>query len=180
MNEILQYRLTIGWNTKGIRIKKKDKKGKERYSGKILILKLIDNVCKYYNIPSIIGFDRRGVPYIRGYDYELCNIRPISTRKNKFNYYYHIDLYNIYNKKMVIDIYHGKYRNRKLGTVAKALLGKGKLEDLDGERIQQLPKDKQLEYVIRDATLVMDLSRHNNYEILDLMNAISSNYTSSI
>ncbi len=74
---------------------------------------------------------------------------------------------------MVIDIYHGKYRNRKLSTVSKALLGKGKLEDLDGKRIQQLPKDKQLEYVIKDASLVMDLSRHDNYEILDLMNAIS-------
>jgi DNA polymerase, archaea type len=173
MSEILQYRLTIGYNTKGIRIKKIDKKGNERYSGIDSDLKIIDDVCKYYNIPSIVGFDRRGVPYIRGYDYELRKISPFHFEKNKFNYYYHIDLYNIYNKKMVIGIYHSKYRDRKLSTVSKALLGKGKLEGLDGQIIQKLSTDKQLAYVIKDASLVMDLSRHNNYEILDLMNAIS-------
>ncbi|WP_148686800.1 DNA polymerase domain-containing protein [Candidatus Nitrosocosmicus hydrocola] len=173
MLEILKYRLTIGWYTKGIRIKKKDKKGKERYSGKDSDLKIIDNVCKYHNIPSIIGFDKRGVPYIRGYNKELCNNDPFYSQKNRFDYYYHIDLYNVYDKKMVIDIYHGKYRDRKLSTVSKVLLGNGKLEDLDGRRIQQLPKDKQIEYVIRDASLVMDLSRHDNYALLDLMNAIS-------
>ncbi len=174
MFEILQYELTIGWNTKGIRIKNVDKKGNEKYSGNDSDLKLIDNACRYYNIPSIIGFNRRGVPYIRGYEYELQKISPYYSEKNKFSYYYHIDLYNVYNKKIVIGIYHGKYPNRKLSTVSKALLNKGKLEDLDGKRIQQLPKYKQLEYVIKDALLVMDLSRHDGYKILDLMNAIST------
>jgi DNA polymerase elongation subunit (family B) len=173
MYEILKYRLTIGWYTKGIRIKIKDKKGKERFSGKDSDLKIIDNVCKYYNIPSIVGFDTRGVPYIRGYDKELCCISPSYYEKNRFNYYYHIDLYNVYDKEMIRGIYHGKYRDRKLNTVSKVLLGKGKFEDLDGKSIQQLPKDKQLEYVINDASLVMDLSRVDNYAILDLMNAIS-------
>ena len=173
MSEILKYRLTIGWYTKGIRFKIIDKKGRERYSGKDSDLKIIDNVCKYHNIPSIIRFDKRGVPYIRGYDKQLCNNDHFYSQKNRFDYYYHIDLYNVYDKKMVIDIYHGKYRDRKLSTVSKALLGKGKLEDLDGRRVQQLPKDKQIEYVIRDASLVMDLSRYDNYAILDLMNAIS-------
>ena len=149
MFKILQYKLTIGWNTKGIRIKKVDKKGDEKYSGKDSDLKIIDNICKYYNIPSIVGFDRRGVPYIRGYGYELCNISPFYSGKNKFNYYYHIDLYNVYDKKMIRGIYHGKYRNQKLSTVSKALLGKGKFEDLDGKCIQRMPKEKQLEYVSR-------------------------------
>jgi DNA polymerase, archaea type len=36
-----------------------------------------------------------------------------------------------------------------------------------------LPKQKQIDYVSQDAKLVMKLSKHNNYEILDLMNAIS-------
>ena len=81
MSEILQYRLTIGWYTKGTRIKKKDKKGNERYSGKDSDLKIIDDACKYYNIPSIIGFDRRGVPYIRGYEYELRKISPHSCHE---------------------------------------------------------------------------------------------------
>ena len=30
-----------------------------------------------------------------------------------------------------------------------------------------------MQYVIQDANLVMKLTKHNNYEILDLMNAIS-------
>jgi DNA polymerase elongation subunit (family B) len=173
MSEILQYELTIGWNSKGVRIRKKDKKGKEKYSGNDSDLKLIDNACRYYNISSIIGFDRRGVPYVWGHDYRSFSNVPTITKVNKFRYYYHIDLYNVYKKKMVMDIYNGKYLNLKLDTVCRTILGEGKLEDLDGQKIQQLSKDKQLEYVIKDASLVMDLSRHNKYEIFDLMNAIS-------
>ena len=56
---------------------------------------------------------------------------------------------------------------------AKAILNEGKFENLDGLQIQNLSKQKQIEYVAQDAKLVMKLSKHNNYEILDLMNAIS-------
>ena len=47
------------------------------------------------------------------------------------------------------------------------------MAELDGVKIQRLSKDKQLEYVAQDANLVMKLSKLNNYEILDLMTAIS-------
>ena len=70
-------------------------------------------------------------------------------------------------------IYNNKYRDLNVGSVCKALLGEGKLEELDGLQIQNLPTEKQIEYVAQDANLVMKLSKHNNYEILDLMNAIS-------
>ena len=43
----------------------------DTYEGKDSDLKVLDSVCKYYDIPSIIGFDRSGVPYVRGYEYEL-------------------------------------------------------------------------------------------------------------
>jgi DNA polymerase elongation subunit (family B) len=133
----------------------------------------MDEACKFYDISSIVAFDRRGVPYIRGHD--MRNFSTISTirKLNKFGYYYHIDLYNIYKKEMVMGIYNGKYLNLKLDTVCRTILGEGKFEDLNGQNIQQLSKHKQLEYVIKDASLVMDLSRYNNYEIFDLMNAIS-------
>jgi hypothetical protein len=68
MNEILQYKLTIGWYSKGVRLRKED----GSYTGKDSDLKIIDDACRFYNIPSIVGFDKRGVPYIRGYDYSLC------------------------------------------------------------------------------------------------------------
>jgi DNA polymerase elongation subunit (family B) len=40
--------------------------------------------------------------------------------------------------------------------------------------VQKLSKEKQLEYVTQDASLVMKLTQHNGFEILDLMNAIST------
>ncbi len=93
---------------------------------------------------------------------------------NKFDWYYHIDLYQIYNKPLVKTmIYQNKYRDLKLDTVSNAILDEGKFEQLDGLQIQNLPMEKQIEYVAQDANLVMKLSKHNNYEILDLMNAIS-------
>ncbi|MDF0680308.1 MAG: DNA polymerase domain-containing protein [Candidatus Nitrosocosmicus sp.] len=169
MNEILQYRLTIGWYTKGVRIQ--NSRGK--FSGTDSDLKIIDDACKFYDISSIVAFDRRGVPYIRGHNIRNFNIVPAIRKLNKFDYYYHIDLYNIYKKKMVMDIYHDGYRDWKLDTVSKSILGKGKYDGQDGTSIQLLTKEKQLEYVIKDASLVMELSKHNDYEIPDLMNAIS-------
>ena len=70
-------------------------------------------------------------------------------------------------------IYNNRYGDLNLDSVSKALLGEGKLEELDGLQIQNLPTEKQVEYVAQDAKLVMKLSKHHNYEILDLMNAIS-------
>ena len=169
MSEILQYRLTIGWNTKGVRIQ--NSRGK--FSGINSDLNIIDEACKFYDISSIVALDRRGVPYIRGHNMRNFSAFPTIRKLSKFGYYYHIDLYNIYKKEMVMGIYNGKYLNLKLDTVFRTILGEGKFEDLDGQKIQQLSKDKQLEYVIKDASLVMDLSRYNNYEIFDLMSAIS-------
>ena len=73
MREMLKYRLTIGWYSKGVRLQNEEN---GTFSGRDSDLKIIDDACRYYNIPSIIGFDKRGVPYVRGYDYHLCNISP--------------------------------------------------------------------------------------------------------
>jgi DNA polymerase, archaea type len=170
MSEILRYKLTIGWYSKGVRIKKEG----GAYAGKDSDLKILDDACRFHNIPSIIAFDKRGVPYVKGYDQNLCNANPDYANLNKFDWYYHIDLYNIYKKQMLKSIYQNKYRNLGLDSVSKAILKEGKLEDLDGQQIQELPKEKLLQYVCQDAVLVMKLSKHNNYEVFDLMNAIST------
>ena len=169
MSEILQYKLTIGWYSKGVRLRKQD----GSYTGIDSDLKIIDDACRFYNIPSLIGFDKRGVPYVRGYDYNLCDDNPFYASQNKFDWYYHIDLYNIYKKPMVKNIYQNKYKSLDLDSVSKAILKEGKFEELDGQQIQNLPKEIQLQYVAQDTILVMKLSKHNNYEIFDLMNAIS-------
>jgi hypothetical protein len=72
MSEVLKYKLTIGWYSKGVRLQKED----GTFSGRDSDLKIIDQACRYYNIPSIIGYDRSGIPYVRGYHYGLCNIDP--------------------------------------------------------------------------------------------------------
>lgn len=168
--EILKYELTIGWYSKGVRLVNED----GSVEGKDSDLKVLDSVCKYYNIPSIIAFDRGGIPYIRGYDYNLIKISPEHARESKFRWYYHIDLYKIYKKPMVKSVIFGnRYKSLGLDAVCKAIIGEGKYQDLDGSRIQKLSREEQLEYVAQDANLVMKLSKHNNYEILDLMNAIS-------
>jgi DNA polymerase elongation subunit (family B) len=170
MEEILKYKLTIGWYSKGVRLQKDD----GSYEGKDSDLKVLDSVCRYYDIPSIVSFDKRGVPYVRGYEYQLVKISSAYASQNKFDWYYHIDLYQIYKKPLVKSIIYGnKYRSLGLDAVCQAILGRGKYENMNGLQIQKLPKEKQLEYVAQDANLVMKLSKHNNYEILDLMNAIS-------
>ena len=169
MTEILQYRLTIGWYSKGVRLQDK-KTG--AFSGKDSDLKVIDSVCKYYDIPSVIEFDKRGVPYIRGYHYSLEN--DYYLQQNKFDYYYHIDLYNVYKKPLVKSIiYNNRYKDLSLESVSQTILKEGKFENLKGSDILNVPKEKLMQYVTQDANLVMKLSKHNNYEILDLMNAIS-------
>src|SRR6476619_1433411 len=60
MKEILGYQLTLGWYSKGAKILKDD----GTYEGKDSDLKVLDYVCEYYNIPSIITLDRRGIPYL--------------------------------------------------------------------------------------------------------------------
>ncbi|HSF49718.1 MAG TPA: hypothetical protein VLA74_03075, partial [Nitrososphaeraceae archaeon] len=161
MTEILKYRLTIGWYSKGVRLQNEET---GTFSGKDSDLKVIDSVCKYYDIPSIISFDKRGIPYVRGYDYHIEN--DYYLQQNKFNYYYHIDLYNVYKKPLIKSIiYNNSYKDLSLESVAQSILKEGKFENLKGADILNVPKEKLIQYVTQDANLVMKLSTHNNYEI---------------
>lgn len=170
MQKMLQYRLTLGWYSKGIR--RRNETGK--MEGRDSDLKVIDDTCRHYNFPSIIGYDKRGVPYVRGYSDDICNLDPAYASLNKFDWYYHIDLYQVYKKPMIKSlIYQNKYKDLNLDSVARAILNEGKFQDLDGLQIQKLSEERQEAYVAQDSNLVMKLSKHNNYEILDLMNAIS-------
>ena len=167
MSELLKFKLTMGWYSKGVRLQNK-KTG--AFHGKDSDLKVIDSVCRYYDIPSIIDFDKRGIPYIRGYDTE----DEYYLQQNEFDWYYHIDLFDVYKKPLVKSIiYNNKYKDLSLETISQSILKEGKFENLKGSDIQNIPKYKLMEYVTQDANLVMKLSKHNNYEILDLMNAIS-------
>ena len=169
MSELLKYRLTIGWYSKGVRLQNKET---GIFSGKDSDLKVIDSLCKFYDIPSVIGFDKRDVPYVRGYHHNLEN--EYYLQQNEFDWYYHIDLYDIYRKPLVKSIiYNNRYKDLSLESVSQSILKEGKFESLKGSNIMDIAKEKLMQYVTQDANLVMKLSRHNKYEILDLMNAIS-------
>lgn len=47
LSEILQYRFTTGWYTKGVKLQKED----GTFTGTDSDLKIIDDACRYYNIP---------------------------------------------------------------------------------------------------------------------------------
>ena len=47
------------------------------------------------------------------------------------------------------------------------------IKDFSGKNFLSLPIEEQKEYSLKDSELVMELSRHKNFEVLDAMLAIS-------
>ena len=116
--------------------------------------------------------------------YERCETNGIDnivskSKKGSRTYYsisplHHIDLFQVYSKVMVQDtIYNRAYRTHKLDDVSKALLGYGKYKNLSGKDFLKLSIKDRKKYSLRDSELVMELSKYNNYEVLDAMLAIS-------
>ena len=125
-------------------------------------LAVLHNRCVANGVDSIIDFNNAGIPYIRGQK--------------------HIDLHSVFGKPMVqTTIFKNKYRTLKLDEVSKTGLGYsiegggevGKYKGLTGKDIHNLSPEEQKKYVLRDAELVMQLSKHNNSEVLDAMKSIS-------
>jgi DNA polymerase elongation subunit (family B) len=144
--KIMEYDWSIGWNSTG--------HVNNAESAKKSDLSILHNRCIANDIESIVSLGPKGIPYI--------------------GHPKHIDLCNVYSKALVQDtIYKKAYRTHKLDEVSKALLGHGKYKDLSGKDFSSLPTEKQIEYSIRDSELVMNLSKHNNFEVLDAMLAIS-------
>ena len=52
-------------------------------------------------------------------------------------------------------------------------LGDGKLDGLSGVDSESLSTDKQLEYCLQDAELVMRLLKENNFELLQILYNLS-------
>jgi DNA polymerase I len=115
-------------------------------------------VCLANGVDSIIDFNSAGIPYIRGQK--------------------HIDLHSVFGKPIVqTTIFKDNYRTLELDEVSKSVLGDGidagKYKGHTGANFLTLPIDEQKKHVLKDAELVMLLSRHNNGEVLDAMMAIS-------
>jgi DNA polymerase elongation subunit (family B) len=156
--ELMKYDFSIGWYSTGVAKYHEDTQ--EYLDGVDSDLALLHNRCLANDVDPIVDFTGTGIPYIRGQK--------------------HIDLHSVFSKPMVqTTIFKNAYRTLKLDEVSKAILlssdstGTGKYKGLTGKDIYKLSVQEQKEYVLKDAQLVMQLSKHNNGEVLDAMKTIS-------
>ena len=93
-----------------------------------------------------------------------------------------IDTLKIFDNQAIKTALAGEgieYRTNKLDEISKAVLGQsegGKLEDLNGIEILNLPIEKQKEYCLRDSELVMKLIEYKdgNQKIIKMLSTISA------
>ena len=153
--ELSKYDTSIGWYSTGVAKFHEDTQ--EYLDGVNSDLAILHDRCLANGVDSIIDFNSTGIPYVRGQK--------------------HIDLHSVFGKPMVQStIFKNAYRTLKLDEVSKAVLGdleSGKYKGLTGIDIQKLSVEELKKYVLRDAELVMQLSKHNDGEVLDALKAIS-------
>ena len=75
-------------------------------------------------------------------------------------------------------IFRNSYHTLRLNKVSRAVLSEqssetGKYKGLTGKEVQTLSVEEQKNYILRDAELIMRLSKRNNSEVLHAMNSIS-------
>ena len=154
--ELLKYDFSIGWYSTGVAKYHEDTQ--EYLDGVDSDLATLHNRCLANDVDSIVDFNSVGIPYIRGQK--------------------HIDLHSVYGKPMVqTTIFKNAYRTLKLDEVSKAVLSdninSGKIQRANRNRFSNSFSRRTEKYVLKDAKLVMQLSQHNNSEVLDAMKAIS-------
>jgi DNA polymerase I len=157
VQELTKYEYSIGWYSTGVALYHEDTQ--EYLDGIDSDLAILHSRCIANGIDSIINLSS-GIPYINGQT--------------------HIDLHSVFGKPMVqTSILKNAYRTLKLDEVSKAVLKNdnsndtGKYKQLTGRDIHKLTVEEQKAYVLRDSELVMQLSKHNNSEVLDAMKAVA-------
>ena len=167
--ELLEYEWSIGWNS-STSIEGNDSNSSYEE----------DNLDDAANG----NFTNNDVQCDLGILYERCRANGIDnivfrSKKGSRTRYsipglHHIDLHRVYSKAMVqYTIYNRAYRTHKLDDVSRALLGRGKYKGLTGKDFLKLSIKDQKKYSLIDSELVLDLSKHNDFEVLDAMLAIS-------
>jgi len=172
-SEMLQYPLTFGWYSKGYRHYEFDEEtGVSILRGKDSDLKVLESVCRYYNIPSIVKVSQNGAPYICSKGYT----DPAYTHLNMSPSYTHIDLYDVYKKQTIKVACKNRYKNLGLGTVSKAELpgNETKFKNYNGKLSYKFPPENLRKYCEQDARLIIKLVQNRDYEILDIIQMISN------
>lgn len=143
--KLQEYPTSMGWSTTS---------SSKYQNGLDADLIHLHNRCEANEVDSIVGFRQNNQPFL-----------PDLT---------HIDLRAVFDKKIIKDaVFKGGYYNLKLNQVSKFILKEGKYKSLTGDHFNYMPIDEKRKYVLQDAQLVMKLSKHDNYKVLDFMLAIA-------
>lgn len=88
-----------------------------------------------------------------------------------------LDPYRIFDNNAVVGLLAQndiKYKDNSLDTVARAVLGRGKLEGVSGDNIQSESIQIKLDYCFRDSELALSLLTNNDYEMLQILYYVSN------
>lgn len=81
----------------------------------------------------------------------------------------HIDLYKFFAiRAMKIYAFKAKYKDEKLDTVAKALIGKGKIKG-EGKWVAKMSYHDLIKYCMNDADITLELTTYNNNLVINLI-----------
>ena len=81
----------------------------------------------------------------------------------------HIDLYKFFSiKAMKIYAFKAKYKDEKLDTVAKALIGKGKIKG-EEKWMAKMSYHDLIKYCMNDADITLELTTYNNDLVINLI-----------
>jgi DNA polymerase, archaea type len=153
------FNLTFGWYTTGIA--KYDPNTRDYLDGRDSDFFILDKRCKYHNLPSPVAYSQSGKSTF------------LQNRK-------HIDLYKVYGKEIIRrGVFNDRYRTLHLEEVSQELSGLGKYTDsnnnekVTGDNAYLHSIQEQVNYVKRDAELVMMLACYNDCLVLRIMELIA-------
>jgi len=153
------FDLTFGWYTTGV--VKYDPKTGDYVEGKDSDFFILDKRCELHNIASPVVYSRSGASTF------------LHNRK-------HIDLYKVYGKEIIQKgVFNDSYRTLHLDEVSQVLLGLGKYKEINSDKVTTgstahlLSIKEQIEYIKRDAELVMMLASYNDCLVLRIMGFIA-------
>ena len=138
---------------------------KHQWEGRDSDLIQLDKRLKHYGLDSPV--------YIS--DFHGCKGMPFLSGNNRNHH--HIDAFKIFSNPMIKGaVYDNLYNAEDLDTISRALLGErgGKFEGMTGPEFE-LSNDiiKKRLYVFKDAQLVLQCIARNNYEVLQVISALS-------
>jgi len=156
VNIIIKYDWSVGFYSTGVRAYNQHKR---KMVGRDSDLIQLHRCLQRWGIMSVINqgvFTK--IPYIR------------------YNNHTHLDAYLLFTNQVIkTSVYNGQYSANDLDTISKAIIKRGKYKSWSGSNFESIISlEEKRKYVLEDAQLLMDCISHNNFELLHIVNAIST------